>query len=498
MYTRFEKAAGYLSLILLVVSLLPVIWLGRYNHPTGDDYYYGAAAKQVLEETGSLLDTVRTAAAGVAYEYENWQGTYSAMFLMYLPPNLFGDWAYRLFPGIMLLTFTGGIFYLLKPAFCHWMQCSRFLWILCSCVTAMLAIQTVPSPGESFYWYNGSMYYTGYLTATLFFFGWIERWLITSKIRYFFYALPTAVFLAGGNYVSLLPSVLLLVTLAGILFIRRSRHSAGLTVIICLLLAGFAVSACAPGNRIRQSGMWQIPAWKAILKSLRQGIFYLHAWINIWWLAACALLTPVFWRTYRNISFCFRYPLIVLGYLYGIFCSMSCPTFYTMNSTGPARVIAIVYYAFILFTLAGYYYLLGYLYRRLEHRKNRQIPCKRRFGHIPPVIRHSLCPGICFLLLLIQCAAGDASDCTVSKAVRLLANGDAAAYEQEYQMRLEILADNTIRDAVFSPYRHQPDMLYVGDFTEDPLDPTNVRVAQYFNKNSVIVDYSLQPNTPPQ
>lgn len=498
MDTRFEKAVGYLSLILLVISLLPVIWLGRYNHPTGDDYHYGAATKQVLEETGSLFDTVRTAAAGVAYEYRNWQGTYSAMFLMYLPPNLFGDWAYRLFPGVLLLTFTGGIFYLLKPIFCHWMQCSRSLWILCSCVTAMLAIQTVPSQGESFYWYNGSMYYTGYLAATLFFFGWIERWLITSKIRYFSYTLPAAVFLAGGNYVSLLPCILLLFTLAGILLVRHSRHSAGLIAILCLLLAGFAVSACAPGNRIRQSGMWQIPAWKAILKSLRQGFFYMRAWINIWWLASCALLTPVFWRTYRNISFRFRYPLIVLAYLYGIFCSMSCPTFYTMNSTGPARVVAIVYYAFLFFSLAGYYYLLGYVHRRWEQRKSNRDSGKRRLRHIPQGLRRSLCPGICFLLILIQCATGAASSCTVSKAVRLLANGDAAAYEQEYQMRLEILMDDTVRDVVFSPYRHQPDMLYVGDLTGDPQEPTNARFAQYFHKNSVIVDYSLQSNTPPQ
>lgn len=490
MYTKFEKIAGYLSLALLVISLLPVAWLGRYNHPTGDDYTYGAAAMQVLEETGSLFAAAQTAAAGVAHEYTDWQGTYSAMFLMYLPPNLFGDWAYRLFPAILLLTFTGSIFYLLKPVCCHWMQGSRSLWILCACVTAILAVQTVPSQGESFYWYNGSMYYTGYLAATLFFLGWIERWLITSKIRYFFYLLPTAVFLAGGNYVSLLPCILLLATLTGILAIRRSRHSAGLFLVVCLLLAGLAVSACAPGNQIRQSDMWKIPAWKAILKSLRQGIFYMRAWMGPWWLASCALLTPVFWRTYRNMSFRFPYPLPVLAYLYGVFCSMSCPTFYTMNSTGPARVIAIVYYAFLLFSFAGYYYLLGWLYRC---RKHRQDNSGKRFRYMPQIV----CLGICFFLLLLQCATGAVRQCTTYIAVRQLAEGEAAAYEQEYQMRLEILRDDTVRDVVFSPYSHRPDMLYVGDFSGDPQDPNNICAAAYFHKNSIMVDYTAHTNTPP-
>ncbi len=37
-------AAGVM-LLLLFVCLFPVMYLGRYNHPTGDDYYYGAKTK---------------------------------------------------------------------------------------------------------------------------------------------------------------------------------------------------------------------------------------------------------------------------------------------------------------------------------------------------------------------------------------------------------------------------------------------------------------------
>lgn len=513
MLEKREKIYGYLLFILLCASIFPVMYLGRYNHPTGDDYYYGAAAKLALEETGSLADAVAEAAKGVAYEYEHWQGTYSAMFLMYLPPNVFGDGAYHLLTAVLILLFTSGVFYLMKPVVCGWMKGTMHLWVICSSVLSLLALQTVPSQGETLFWYNGSMYYTGFFAVTMFFFGMMIRYLISGKLYYIPILAFLAFFLAGGNYVSLLPSLLLLASLTIVLACRRSGKSMGTGIAACCMLAGLLISAAAPGNQVRQSGMWQIPAWKAVLKSLVQGIVYMDAWLGKWWLIAAILLTPFLWRSFERISFRFRYPLIVLGYLYGIFCSMSCPTFYTMNSTGPARAVAIVYYAFILFSFAGYYYLLGYLYHWMSKRPrnensreaglrqddadvqktgmNRKIDNGREMAEKKWISKaYAAAAGSCLLLLLMQICSGAASGCTVVKAVKLLTNGEAAAYEQEYQERLRIFEDDAIQDVVFAPYIHQPDMLYVGDFTDDTQNPTNLRAAQYFHKNSVMVDYS--------
>jgi len=58
---------------------------------------------------------------------------------------------------------------------------------------------------DSFYWYNGSMYYTGFLAVTLFFFGTLFRYLDNGKRILLLPLLLFAVFLGGGNYVSLLP-----------------------------------------------------------------------------------------------------------------------------------------------------------------------------------------------------------------------------------------------------------------------------------------------------
>ena len=117
MKNNFAKWKPYIFLAILLLSLIPLIWLGRYNYPTGDDYYYGAETHLVWQQTGSIIQTLDAACAGVADSYQIWQGTYSALFLMYLAPNVFSNTAYHLVTFVILLLLCGGIFYLLCPLF---------------------------------------------------------------------------------------------------------------------------------------------------------------------------------------------------------------------------------------------------------------------------------------------------------------------------------------------------------------------------------------------
>lgn len=483
MYKKYEKAAAWVLLSVLILSLLPVIYLGRYNHPTGDDYFYGAETIHVWEETGSIVETIAEAMRGVAYQYDNWQGTYSGMFLMYLPPNIFSENAYHCVTGVILLLLVGSIFYMLKPVIKEFLKGGTELWLITSSLLSFLCIQTVPSQGETFFWYNGSMYYTGYYSVTLILFGIIFRYILTQKKVYLPIMMFLAFFVAGGNYVSLLPAILVLAAITALLVYKRSQSAWGVAATAIVMVAFLLVSAAAPGNAVRQDGMWKIPAWKAVLKSLVQGLHYMRAWIGSWWIMVVLIMTPFLWRAFSKMTFSFPYPLVVCGFAYGIFCSMSCPTFYTMNSTGPARAVAIVYYGFLLYTFICYYYLLGYVYRWLE--KKTMLEKLQSKGSLWKGI---LIAGI-LLSLAVQIISGAIWTCTTGKAVRLLATGEAKAYEQEYQQRLKVLKDPTVTDVVFMPYENQPDMLYVGDMPGDAMDPTNQKTAEYFKKKTVCVQY---------
>ncbi len=93
------------------------------------------------------------------------------------------------------------------------------------------------------------------------------------------------------------------------------------------------------------------------------------------------------------------------------------------------------------------------------------------------------------LLLAIQLTVRAFEGCTTVKAVKILTSGEAAAYEREFQERLDVLEDESVRDVEFYPYENQPDMLYVGDFSAEPDEPTNRMTARYFRKDTIRVKW---------
>ena len=484
MKINFAKWKPYIFLAILLLSLIPLIWLGRYNYPTGDDYYYGAETHLVWQQTGSIIQTLDAACAGVADSYQNWQGTYSALFLMYLAPNVFSNTAYHLVTFVILLLLCGGIFYLLCPLFRRFLPGTCGEWITVSSVLSFLCIQTVEFQSDSFYWYNGSMYYTGFFAVTLFFLGTLLRYLDNGKRILLLPLLLFAVFLGGGNYVSLLPCMLLSVTITLLLLLRKNKKAYICGITSAVLLLSFAVSAMAPGNHVRQSGMWKIPAWKAIAKCLLQGIRYTFAWTGLWWVLAALLLLPVFLRILqkKNGAF-FSHPILFTGYAYGLFCSMSCPLFYTMNSTGPGRAVAIVYYMFLLISFAVFFYWIGFVVLKMQVRPKTSE--RIEFSGKLNAARYL---AMAVLLFSILCT-GLWQKTSAMKAIRVLTDGEAAAYAAEYEDRLLLLNDPEVTDVVLTPFTHQPALIYSGDLPGDPEDPTSRKVAQYFQKTSLYVNY---------
>ncbi len=378
-----------------------------------------------------------------------------------------------------------------KLFICEILKGTKYMWCIVSSVFVILTIQTVQFQGESFFWCNGSMYYTGYLSLTFYYFGAIGRYLLNNKKRYIPILILGAIFLAGGNYVSLLPTIIILGTITVLLIWKRNPKAWSAGILVMLMIVGLLISAIAPGNKVRgQGSLGSISAIKAILLSMLQSISYLEAWLNRWWLMAIIILTPIFWNSYKRIQFTFPLPLVVIGYIHGIFCSMSCPTFYAQGNTGPARAVAIIFYCFILTTWINYYYLLGYLYRWWKRcywpMRELSNDEKRRVSTIPQI----MAGGLFLLLLTLQLYSGEFKECSSVIALHSIKNGEVFLYEQEYQERLNILNDETIENIVFEPYTYPPRMLHVGDFPGEAEHPYSMAFAKYFNKESIRINYT--------
>lgn len=479
---KYTKFVSIIALCVFLTTLIPLLILGWYNHPTGDDYYYGVETKQTWESTHNLILVFRTAVDGVIEQYHIWQGTYSAMFLMYLPPNIFGPNAYRFVTLVILALLITGIFFLTHKIFCGFLGSSVEEWISIASLLSFLCIQTTPFASESYFWFNGSIYYTGYWGISLIYLGLLCIFLRRSSVAACIVSCLLAFFLAGGNYVSLLPTMLISFTMAAFAFLKKAIGKYCFLAPCTCLCIGFLFSALAPGNQVRQSGMWKIPAVLAIFKSVRQGFIFLGKWSDLWLLFALLILAPVFWGIYQRSSFSFPCPLLVIGYSFGIMCSTACPTYYTMNSTGPARAAALMFYTFLFFIFLSYFYLLGYLHRVWNEKKPHQLRLFFEHGKKPFLLT---LPVILLLVVLF----GNTSTHNYVRACITLLNGNAASYEEQYRARLSTLSDTTVKDVVFAPYESPADLLYVGDITSDPTDPTNQRIAAYFDKNSICVNY---------
>ena len=177
--------------------------------------------------------------------------------------------------------------------------------------------------------------------------------------------------------------------------------------------------------------------------------------------------------------------ICVLGFMFGIFCSMPCPTFYAENSPGHARALAIHYYGFILFSFLAYGYILQFIKCCNSNLNVKQFFCKiKKIKNWKIIYAIIIC-----LLLLIQLINKQFTLCNSYIAISNMLSGKTKQYEKEYIQRTEILENNVFEDVVFKPYTAQPQLIYVGDFTPDTENENNVKIAQYFNKKSIKVEY---------
>lgn len=474
-----KKNMALLCLGVLLLSLIPLLYVSRYDHPTGDDIYYGLDAHMVWESTHSLPQTIANACRGVAEDYHTWQGTYSAMLLMRLQPSVFSERCYFLTPFLIVGLMLCGSWYLLRQVSCYVIPFDTYERLGIWSVLMLLTLQWAFSPGEAFYWYNGGMYYTGYYGLTLLMFGLLCKYANTGKKRTLILLLFMELLIGGGNYLTLLWAMLVLTLTAALQWMHKRPGRIGLTCAALFQIACFAVSAAAPGNALRGATTAQLPAYKAILFSLRQGIVYLSIWLNGWWILGAMVLLCFMLPSIKKMSFRFPCPFLAAAFLYGMFCALSCPTFYAQSNTGPARAVNVCYYGFILTSYMALFYLVGWVYNKWR-------------GSTAP-----LGPIYCSLLLLvltIQLCIG-LVDNTIRQAASVRAlqdivSGAAAAYDQEYHDRIRLLEISAEPDIVLTPYQHQPQTVYVGDYGGDSSQVSNQALAMWYGHRSVTVDYS--------
>lgn len=501
------RRLSHLLIVIYVLSLIPVLVIGKYDYPSADDFSMGLGTRLVYEATGSLFAVAGKILSETVRYYRTWIGYFTSCLFTTVSPATFGEAWYALTPAVILLALHIGVvvfFYALME------KALGMNHYVCRCMTVLalfLMVQRMPEGSlrvEAFYWYSGAGNYTLTFSAGLLYLAFYVLSVcgVRRKNRSLFLVLACIMgFLAGGgNYLSALSFAVVSVLFAVYLVKMKTRQGENsrmgrLCVIGSLLpaafyLCGFAVSCLSPGNRIRGGEAEGYGALKSILLSLYYTLSYpLNQWMNWAVLLILALAGVIFWMGFAEkagngaqavqLGFTAPFPAAVLAY--GIVSCVVTPALYAQGNMDAGRIQSTFWLHAVLVLLLLEWYLVGGLYRRFSKEQNASAASCLRNG-AGGFVRAILLFFIVFSLLAVK---GNPDFYTGTSAVSELLDGSAAQYGRENEERLRILKNPREQDAVLPRYTVQPNLLYFEDVSEDPDDWINQKMSEYYGKNSI-------------
>lgn len=482
--------------ILFFCLIIPILYIGRYNVISADDYAYGLEIHHNWTENRSLFQVLGTVCEVVKNRYMTWQGTYTSVFFMALNPLNFHTGAGVLIPLFMVSMLCMSTFFFFKQAIAgvtgNRVKCDKGVKVL-ALLYLLMFMQCITSPVEGFFWYNGAVHYMLMHSFMLFYLGLFlklqkgvnERIKGGAFIGQTFLLCFLGVVVGGGNYISALQcmEVGVVILVAELLFKKIGiAQIAG----FLSLTAGFITSVAAPGNAVRQTGTNGMGVVSSILTSFVMAVKDVKEWMNPLLILFLLMVIPILWRIVPEIEFDFRYPFIAAVLCYCLYASLYAPCLYGVGNVDSGRMRNVIQASFYLYLLVGEMYVLGALRHKISNSNKEWSADLKVVLAIGQkyvwLYRYVLLIGIVLVLML----TGDKNTYTSVSAIRSVVIGEAQTYYAENQERQEILAGEE-KDIYFQPLSVKPHVLYFADYVskDDENNWINTVAARYYNKNSI-------------
>lgn len=486
-----NKKIAVLSIIFFTISTIPVLYLAKYARPSGDDYGYSVLTRAAWVETHSLIEVIKAACKTVQQMYIGWNGDWFTTFLFSLMPEVFVTYSFVIVPYIMvgaLILGTSVFLYdvLVKIVGIGWEYAAIFASLL-----LFASIQFIPSTAIGMYWYVGATHYIIPHMLALFALAFGFRFYRTDRKREIAYA-TLCMFAVGGSsfFSSLL--VFMIYGVLMILFFRKKKNILLLILPYAVGVIGFIIQCIAPGNKVRAGesfGFHISDAFLTVWNSLYSG------WTTIWsyleektFIFILLFLCAVFgWQALleRKSSFRFRYPLLFVIFMYGIYSAMWAPAIYSAVdvSLGPATI---VYFTFLLTSLFSILYVEGWLIELLREKgKNARIG--RIFLEESEYRNKVAVPLIVIGILITVVNLNWFGNSTDKRVYDYVSSGQAEDFKRQIESHMEILLDDSIKEAYLIPINDKQGPLMHMPVTEDPEEFTNRVVRDFYRKDKVVM-----------
>ena len=477
-------------ILAIVIVVFPLLWLAQYNYPSADDWSYGASGYQVIKSGGSFFEVLKASINTTWQTYMNVEGRFVGIFLATLQPGIWGEKYYVVVPFILIGAIVFSEMLLFKSVLCEGCKKeNKWLWLPVVAPMLIMQILYCPFTEESFYWYTGSMYYTfSYgLSLVLLVLFWRLATKEYSKGTYAVMAVAAgllAVMVGGMNFGTSLACLLSLLVLSFI-FIIYNRKALFRTWFVTLLeMVSLMLCVFAPGNtnRINNNfGGETEGALEAVWMSLVRSFTNIYSWTNIKVILMIMFVIPFLWKCLKNIKWKFRFPGIFTLMTFGLYASQSAPTMYVNGTTGGGRMAAVLFYSYFVWIVGNIIYWLGWLSKRQYKAGVILDKIQSKFGKW--LISYCVLVSVLLVGLIY---VTDLRQISSYRAYRDWKQGWAEQYAYEWEARLEILHDDSIKEVEFQPLSVFPEVIMYTDLQdENGYLWVNEACATYYDKESI-------------
>ncbi len=497
LFTR--RALCGLIVQMFLLFLIPLLYLGKYNHAASDCYWFGSRAHWAWLNTHNIFEVIRAAFHVVGQFYTDWQGTFTSIFFFAITPVVFGEQYIMIVPYMMIgmtCMSTFFLFYVLLRKLLHF---DGYSYIAISTVTSLMQFEFMYTPASGLYWYNGAVHYVfmqGFVNLTVGFvlllFSAIAQNRRKAIVADTILASLSGFMASGANFSTTLLNVefAVLFLIVCIVLWKKSKNKRYFLYLIPFLVSasGFLVNVCAPGNAVRQAHFTKGGVVDTILLCFRYSTTQAGEWLTVFVLIFLLVLLPFMLKATSETHFMFPYPLVVVLGLYCLYASMFAPGFYAFGGQPPISRNQNICKMFLLIAIVlCEIYVVGWLNKRF-----------RLTTHLVP--RHgknvwswAILTGI---LAIIFVNSFQRLDVVEKKATFVsygaydaIDTGLAALYHHEYLVRLNEYKNNPDKVVYVDPYSVELYPLWVNADTEKSNSDSGELshlLALWYQKDAII------------
>ncbi len=488
----------FFFIILYVASLIPLFLIGCYNYPVADDYTFGAACRNVWIESHSIISVIIRAATRAWEYYLNWAGCMSSSFFMALQPGVFGESLYKITPFLMIGITSISMVFFMRAVFIKFLKGNSYLVYSITVFMLFVMIQCMPEPAEGLFWYNGSLHYTFMNGISLVLYGVLISALLEKNVRRkrrdFIISAILGFIVGLGNFMTALNAGIVFALLILAIIIGKKFKEQRLIIIPSVVFyLAFIINVTAPGNTVRAATSNGMNPIKAIFASFYYVLDYCLGDWSGWVVLIFVIITAtLFWNISKGVDFNFPYPLFVVALNYCILAAMITPPLYGSGNIEAGRIKSLIFIMYILLLTLTVCYVTGWAQKRLEGAGIATFKVSKEVT-LSPNSKAAVIACIAFLFIgSVLCVIPNPEYYTFSMAAVDLLNGNAKAYAEAMQERIEIYNDSAGMDVEVAALSVKPKLLCTSDISEDSEDWINLGVCRFYGLNSVRVSKSVE------